>query len=86
MHRFWVFSLNDLPLEKGLSPSDWPVGGHVSLPGPITEARGRALQLAQCGSQKKGEGRGTRKTKAMTSIMFNKGLVCCTSGHSEPIL
>lgn len=53
LHRFWVFTLNDLPLEKGLSPSDWPVRGHVLLPGPITEARRRFYNWLNVGHRRK---------------------------------
>lgn len=53
LHRFWVFTLNDLPLEKGLSPSDWPVRGPVLLPGPITEARGPFYNWLNVGHRRK---------------------------------
>lgn len=62
LQAVWIFSPED-PLAKGLSPSDWPAGGHLPSLDLSLKPEG-GIWWAQCGSQKKGQGRGARKTKA----------------------
>ena len=54
-HRFWSsLSMTCITGERSF-PLWLAAGSHVPLPGPIAEAKGRALQLAPRGSQKKRE-------------------------------
>ena len=80
VHSQWRY----VSQEKGLSPSDWLLEVTCHSLDLSLKIRGGLYNWLHMGHRR--NGRGTGRTKAVTSVMLNEGLACCTSGCSEPIL